>query len=88
MPPQRSDHDAASKGSPSPARREVPFSNTRPLSRGASRALVIFSILFVLAASFGGAYLLIQLAEADAQQQQQPAPPADSAAAPLPGPGP
>lgn len=48
---------------------------TRPLSRRASRVLVIASILFVIAASIGGTYYLVSLTSEALQA------PADTSAA-------
>ncbi len=87
-PPPSEDASAEdAEASPSPEDRNAPLSNTKPLSRGASRAFVIACIVLVLGASIGGAYLLIELADSNARLQEQATPPADSTGGPLPDPG-
>lgn len=66
---------------PTPADGPDP-SGMKPLSRNASRLLVILSVLFVLGASIGGAYFLINLAERTARQQQEPASPTEESVIP------
>lgn len=63
-----------------------PSSGTLPLGRNASRALVIGSILFVLAASIGGTWLILHLARTGPPPQEavSPADTSDTAAAPAP----
>jgi hypothetical protein len=75
---------------PSEQRAGQTASGPLPLSRNASRALVIGSILFALAVSAGGTWLMLSLARPGPppQQQQQVAPPpadtTDTSAAPAP----
>ncbi|PSQ92915.1 MAG: hypothetical protein BRD52_03330 [Bacteroidetes bacterium SW_4_67_19] len=77
---------------PSEQRAGQTASGPLPLSRNASRALVIGSILFALAVSAGGTWLMLSLARPEPppqqQQQQQVAPPpadtTDTSAAPAP----
>ena len=58
---------------------------TKPLSRGASKVLVVASILFIIGATIGGSYYLINVtsraleAPADTTQQVAPAPDTSSA---------
>lgn len=57
-------------------------SGTRPLSRTASRTLVILSILLVFGAGIGGSYWLISLAERTAERQQEASPSSEESVIP------
>lgn len=60
-------------------------SGSLPLGRNASRALVIGSILFVIAASAGGTWLILELARSGPPPQEAvPADTTDTTAMPVP----
>jgi hypothetical protein len=65
---------------------EQTASGPLPLSRGASRALVIGSILFVIAVSAGGTWLILDLARSGPPPSEAvaPADTSDTSAAPAP----
>jgi hypothetical protein len=78
--------DDAHSSEPGP---DQTVSGPLPLGRNASRALVIGSILFALAFSAGGTWLILSLARSGPPPQQEVAPPpadttADTTAAPAP----
>jgi hypothetical protein len=65
---------------------EQTASGPLPLSRNASRALVIGSILFVLTVSAGGAWLVLSMARSGPPPSEAvvPADTSDTTAAPMP----
>lgn len=86
-----SDAENASSEAPEEAASEETSSEEglfgpRPLSRNASRALVIGSILFVLAVSAGGTWLILDLARSGPPPQEavSPTDTSDTSAAPAP----